>query len=376
MAQYSVYQSDSLIQANTANPDFVIMDVRTSGPYYAAHLLGAINRNYYASNFDDLIDALPRHKLYLVHCQSGGRSFNTYNLMVGMNFTKVVNMLGGMNAWNAASLPTTTVFGPLLMAVSDTIVAMETIAIGIVDTISLKITNRANLNLTFSSITSLTGTEFTTDFDLSTALQGAEDYTFLIFYEPQDEISDTLDFLIESNGGNTSFQIYRTGITPMEFTVNIPAGWSGISSCVVPNDPAVKNVFELIVDELVILQNYNGIYWPAAGVNSIGNWDEHSGYMVKMETAQQLTFTGEMQTNLTVDLIAGWNYLPVLNDCENNVVELFSQIGDHLQIAMEIAGSKVYWPEFGIVTLDKVIPGKAYFVKVDKDVVIEFPVCP
>ncbi|OQX82321.1 MAG: hypothetical protein B6D64_00695 [Bacteroidetes bacterium 4484_276] len=373
---YNVYQCDSLVQANATNPDFVILDVRTSGEYLYEHLMGSINRNYYASNFNELIDALPRHKMYLIHCRSGGRSVNTYNMMLGMDFTRVVNMQGGIMAWKAASLPTTTSFGPLLMAVSDTTIANENIAVGAVDTITLTITNRANHNLIFNTISSLTGTEFTTDFELTTILSGAEDYTFSIFYEPIDEVSDSVNFLIESNGGDVAFHILRTGIAPVEFTITLAEGWSGISSFVAPGDPDVEAIFAPVVDELVILQDFDGVYWPDAGVNSIGNWNNHAGYMIKMETEQQLTFTGEMQSDRTVMLSTGWNYLPVLDACESNTVDLFSQISGNIKIVKEIAGGKVYWPEFGIVTLDVIVPGKAYFIFVDDDVVVEFEECP
>ncbi len=163
--------------------------------------------------------------------------------------------------------------------------------------------------------------------------------------------------------------------TPTEFTINLPQGWSGISSYMVPDDATVESIFAPVQTDLIILQNFDGMYWPTAGVNTIGNWDSHAGYQVKMEDAQQVTFTGEMQTNPAINLTAGWNYLPILNPCNNLAVDLFGQISNDLQIVKEIAGSKVYWPEFGVTTLDEVIPGKAYFVFVDEDVKLEFPEC-
>jgi len=211
LVHYNVYQCDSLIQANANNPEFIILDVRTPAEHNPQHLMGAINRNFYQSNFYQLINALPKHKMYLIHCRSGARSGNTFNMMLGMNFTWVVDMLGGTNAWNAASLPTTSSFAPLLMAISDTMIAMDTITIGSIDTIVLTITNRANDTLQFNSLSSLSGTEFTTDFDTNTKLLGAEDYTFSVFYEPIDDNSDTLNFLIESNGGDLAFHIQRSG---------------------------------------------------------------------------------------------------------------------------------------------------------------------
>jgi len=213
LAHYYVGQCDSLILANAYNPDFVIMDIRTPLKYIPEHLTAAINRDYYSPLFNTWIDDLPRHKLYLIHCRSGGRSAITFDMMVEMNFTKVVNMLGGILVWKNLGLPTTSEFAPLLMSVSDTIVTPDTIAIGDIDTIALTITNRANDTLVFNTISSLTGTEFTTNFNTSTTLMGADDYNFSIFYEPGDEISDSIIFLIESNGGDIAFYIERTGLS-------------------------------------------------------------------------------------------------------------------------------------------------------------------
>jgi hypothetical protein len=239
----------------------------------------------------------------------------------------------------------------------------------------LAITNRANSTLTFDAVSSLTGTEFSTDFNLDTTLMGADDYSFMIFYHPLDGLNDTLDFLIDSNGGSITFHIETSVAAPTEFTVFLPAGWSGISSWIVPADADVEAIFSPVVDDLVILQNFDGVYWPDAGVNSIGNWNGHDGYMIKMESARQLTFSGEMQSNKTIELNPGWNYLPVLNDCEMSVDALLSQISANIQIVKEIAGPNIYWPEFGIATLDVIVPGKAYFVLVDEGVTVEFPEC-
>ncbi len=52
--------------------------------------------------------------------------------------------------------------------------------------------------------------------------------------------------------------------------LNIPAGWSGISSWVDPGIPMAANVLDNAVSELVVLRNpYNQVYWPAMGVNQI-----------------------------------------------------------------------------------------------------------
>ncbi|MBL6949694.1 MAG: T9SS type A sorting domain-containing protein [Bacteroidales bacterium] len=214
-AHFTVFQVDSLIQANATNPDFCVMDVRTPAEYTPEHLEAAINRNYNGAGFDSLIDLLPRHKMYVLYCLSGGRSGSTYNKMVALGFPSIVNMLGGITDWKNQGFPTTPDFAPLQMAVSDTVIPDDTVTIGNTDTISITVTNRANTILQFTSVTSLAGTEFSTDFDITTTLEGPFDYTFFIYYTPVDTLTDSLTFRIESNGGPVQFHIWRTGKMPL-----------------------------------------------------------------------------------------------------------------------------------------------------------------
>ena len=273
LVSYTVYQCDSVIQANANNPDFVLLDVRSPAEHIPQHLTGAIMRNYYNSYFSQLIDALPRHKFYLVHCASGGRSGATFNMMQGMNFTHVVNMIGGMGAWNAASLPTTSSFAPMIMSVSETEIPNDDIIIGNTDSIFLTFTNRANDTLQGFSISSLNGTEFSTNFDTTVQLTGSEDYTFSIVYEPIDEISDTLNFMILSNGGELIYQVIRTGLLPTNINENLSL--TGIS--LYPNPTHDKITIDLPEnykqsETFYYVQNLNG---QKISVNGVSSGDGH-----------------------------------------------------------------------------------------------------
>lgn len=55
----------------------------------------------------------PRDSDLVLVCRSGARSARAATLLVGMGFTRVMNLRGGMLAWNAAGLP---VVRPPLMA--------------------------------------------------------------------------------------------------------------------------------------------------------------------------------------------------------------------------------------------------------------------
>jgi rhodanese-related sulfurtransferase len=47
----------------------------------------------------------PRDQALVVICRSGGRSGRAARELVSLGFTRVMNLQGGMLAWNAASLP-------------------------------------------------------------------------------------------------------------------------------------------------------------------------------------------------------------------------------------------------------------------------------
>lgn len=248
-ADFTVTQVDSLIQANVTNPDFCVMDVRTPAEYDPEHLEGAINRNYNGAGFDSLLDLLPRHKMYVLYCLGGGRSGATFNKMVSMGFPNVVNTLGGITAWKNAGLPTTPDYASLLMAVSDTIVPNDSVFIGTTDTILLTLTNRANDTLRFTSVTSLAGTEFNTDFDIATWLEGPFDYTFALFYTPTDTLTDFINFVIESNGGTVQFSTTRTGKMPLVGTDDIRSPISDFRITNYPNPFSSSTTIEFVLGQ-------------------------------------------------------------------------------------------------------------------------------
>jgi len=155
--------------------------------------------------------------------------------------------------------------------------------------------------------------------------------------------------------------------------INIPAGWSGISSCINPLNPDIESVFQPIIDQLVILQSETGMYWPGENLNSLVNWDAYSAYKIKVEEDVSLTFYGTWVSNKTVQLAEGWNLIPVLCECDVDVVDLFS--GLDVVLVKGVAGSLIYWSEYGINSLEFLLSGKAYFVLMGSAGEIVFPEC-
>jgi hypothetical protein len=154
-------------------------------------------------------------------------------------------------------------------------------------------------------------------------------------------------------------------------------GWSGISSYVAPAEPEMPDVFSEVLNDLIIVADNTGVYWPGENINTLGDWSETTGYRIKMANSATLDLSGFIRYPMAELIIpAGWSYLPVNSACAVSIVD---QFGTLPQIAMikEIAGTGLYFPEYGVNTLENLMPGKAYQVlnSSPDPVSIKYPFC-
>ncbi len=164
---------------------------------------------------------------------------------------------------------------------------------------------------------------------------------------------------------------YEFGTQPVSHLISIPAGWSGISSYMKPTNPNMSVVLNPIINDLVIMNNFTGVYYPAGGIYTLETWDEYSGYAIKVNQNVTLPIGSQEITNKTVNLTQGWSMIPVLSSTNYNVANLFNGVGGFV-MAKDIAGTGVYWPAYGINTIGNVQPGKAYYVRMNNAGSINF----
>ncbi len=156
-------------------------------------------------------------------------------------------------------------------------------------------------------------------------------------------------------------------------TVNIPAGWSGISSYVVPANADIENLFDPL-ESLIILYGSDGIYHPAQSINTLENWDSSQGYVIKMAADEPILFQGMTMADRTIALSPGWSIVPVISECPVNVESLLDGF-DQIIMVKEVAGLGVFWPDNDINTLETLLPGKAYYFFTSASATFTFPVC-
>jgi len=152
-------------------------------------------------------------------------------------------------------------------------------------------------------------------------------------------------------------------------------GWNSMSSYITPYDASVENLLSPISNELIIMRNLTDIYWPGENVNTIGEFNNESGYAIKITNDLQFNIQGESNASPTVTLEAGWHYLPVLSECPAAITDVFGESIDDVVIIQDLIGTGVYWPEMGIYTLEELQPGLAYKIKLANEVTFTFPEC-
>ncbi|MEO8226911.1 MAG: rhodanese-like domain-containing protein [Gemmatimonadota bacterium] len=83
--------------------DVAVVDVRSPTEYSTDRLGGATNVPL--GQLVERIDSIPRDRLVVVQCQSGGRSSIGASVLAEKGFENVADLVGGINAWKAAGYP-------------------------------------------------------------------------------------------------------------------------------------------------------------------------------------------------------------------------------------------------------------------------------
>jgi hydroxyacylglutathione hydrolase len=83
-----------------------VLDVRTEGEWNAGHIEGAIH--IHGGKLQERFAEVPRDKPVAVVCGSGYRASIAASFLQREKYDDVSNVIGGMSAWKAASLPVTT----------------------------------------------------------------------------------------------------------------------------------------------------------------------------------------------------------------------------------------------------------------------------
>lgn len=105
--RFAPKEAFELIQKNSKNPDFVILDIRTPEEFESGHIERAININYHNDTFVEDLNKLDKNKTYLVYCRTGRRSGDAVGIMTKQGFKELYRTDGDIVKWKSEGLPVT-----------------------------------------------------------------------------------------------------------------------------------------------------------------------------------------------------------------------------------------------------------------------------
>ncbi len=82
----------------------VILDVRAADEHQAVRIPGALN--LHAGRVMKHLGRIPRDKPVVLHCLGGDRSSTAISALLAAGFTNVINLTGGIRAWQEHGFPT------------------------------------------------------------------------------------------------------------------------------------------------------------------------------------------------------------------------------------------------------------------------------
>lgn len=82
-----------------------VIDVRTPKEYKEGHIAGAANLHIYDQDFLTRLDSLDKNETLYVYCKAGGRSAEAVETLESKGFKHIVELEGGLDAWNEAGKP-------------------------------------------------------------------------------------------------------------------------------------------------------------------------------------------------------------------------------------------------------------------------------
>ncbi|MCP4124502.1 MAG: T9SS type A sorting domain-containing protein [Bacteroidetes bacterium] len=157
--------------------------------------------------------------------------------------------------------------------------------------------------------------------------------------------------------------------------INVLAGWSIISSYIIPDAPDMLEVIQAVESDIVLLKDAGGsVVFPQINLNLIGDWNVTEGYKVKAINpfTLELGCTQVNPATTPISLSSGWSFISFLRTDPMDAANALSSINDSIIIVKNGSGA-IYLPSLGLNQIGDMIPGEGYQIKMLNEATLIYP---
>ncbi|MBI9038907.1 MAG: hypothetical protein JEY97_12305 [Bacteroidales bacterium] len=163
-----------------------------------------------------------------------------------------------------------------------------------------------------------------------------------------------------------------------EQQIELPLGYSFISSRIIAENPDMQDVLQNHLENLDFVRNSQGFMLQKIGpvwVNNIGDWANTEGYLFKMSTADELIITGEaIDPQIPITLLAQYQIISYLPEQAMNAEDVFEDILENLEFVRNSDGLMLMKiGEEWVNNIGDMQPCEGYLVKMTADDVLIYP---
>ncbi len=157
--------------------------------------------------------------------------------------------------------------------------------------------------------------------------------------------------------------------------IDLPLGWSYFSTYIDPFEPDIDSVCSSFITSVIIAKNGLGYtFWPAFGVNGIGNLVIGEAYQIDVDSALTMTVEGIAVDPYTTSIVIpqGWSLLGYLPHNPAPLSVMMNSIVSEI-IIMKNSDGDTYWPLYGVSQIGDMVPGEGYKIRLNSQQTFTYP---
>ncbi|NCA85739.1 MAG: T9SS type A sorting domain-containing protein [Clostridia bacterium] len=175
--------------------------------------------------------------------------------------------------------------------------------------------------------------------------------------------------------GDVMSDVVTVTITPETQIIDFLGAVNGMSTYLELIEDDMATILGPVLDDLYYVEMKNPVLvWTPSNASFAFNEDKGAKVVLNSGWPTSIEVVGYPTLGTMVNLPAGSSYLPVHSRNVVSAADVFEPLGASLFAVFSMDYSGIYWPSYGVYTLQNLIPGSAYLVVMNAPGVADFDV--